>query len=134
VSALLAFESKIDILALAAQAAFSPDRVVRALSRLGAAGRVGFDAHEGAYFHRELPYDAEVLEAMHPRLVDARELVANGAVVADGGVYRVRSGDIEYVVRPIGMGYRCTCPWYGKHRGSRGPCKHVLAVGLVAGA
>ncbi len=29
-------------------------------------------------------------------------------------------------------GWTCTCPWYGKHHGDRGPCKHVLAVQLVA--
>jgi len=26
----------------------------------------------------------------------------------------------------------CTCPWWGKHRGTRGPCKHVLAARLAA--
>ncbi|MBT8415649.1 MAG: SWIM zinc finger family protein, partial [Boseongicola sp.] len=23
---------------------------------------------------------------------------------------------------------RCTCPWFAKNAGQRGPCKHVLAV------
>ncbi|WP_071605937.1 SWIM zinc finger family protein [Budvicia aquatica] len=27
-----------------------------------------------------------------------------------------------------GNNQRCTCEWYGKHQGARGPCKHVLAV------
>ncbi|MGL4942941.1 MAG: SWIM zinc finger family protein [Thermoguttaceae bacterium] len=26
---------------------------------------------------------------------------------------------------------KCTCPWYAKHQGERGPCKHVLAVQLM---
>ena len=26
---------------------------------------------------------------------------------------------------------RCTCPWWGKHRGTRGPCKHVLAARMA---
>lgn len=132
VAAMLAFEPRIDVLALAADAGLAPDRVLRALGRLGAAGRVGYDAAEGAYFHRELPYDAEALEAMHPRLVDARALVEAGAVTADGDRFRVRSGDVEYVVRPTPTGFRCTCPWYGKHRDDRGPCKHVLAIEQVA--
>jgi uncharacterized Zn finger protein len=23
---------------------------------------------------------------------------------------------------------RCTCTWYSRHQGERGPCKHLLAV------
>ncbi len=120
-----------DVHALAAQAALAPDRVLRALARLGAAGRVGFDTREGAYFHRELPYDATLLEAMHPRLRDARDLALAGAVRWAGDVGHVRSGDVEYTVRPLADGYRCSCPWYGKHQDNRGPCKHVLAVEMV---
>lgn len=131
VAAMLAYEPRIDVVALAADTGLEPDRVLRALGRLGAAGRVGFDAAEGAYFHRELPYDAQVLEAMHPRLLDARALAAAGAVLPDGDRFRVRSGDVEYLVRSTGTGYRCTCPWYGRHRDDRGPCKHVLAVEQV---
>ena len=135
VAALLAFEPRIDVGGLARDAALPPERVLRALGRLGAAGRVGYDAHEGAYFHRELPYDPAALEAMHPRLRDARALVDAGAVrsdPADASVVRVRSGDVEHVVRAGADGPRCTCPWYGKHRGDRGPCKHVLAAELVS--
>lgn len=131
VAALLAFEPRIDVLRLAAESGLEPDRVLHALGRLGAAGRVGYDAHSGAYFHRELPYDPDVLEAMHPRLADARELVATGAVAVDGDAFRVHSGDLDYVVRATPTGFRCTCPWYGKHRDDRGPCKHILAVELL---
>jgi hypothetical protein len=132
ISALLAYEPTIDVEVLARQAGLSADRVVRALGRLGAAGRVGFDAHERAYFHRELPYDPAALEAMHPRLRDARALVDTGAVRFDGDLATVRSGDVDYVVRATDGGHRCSCPWYAKHQGSRGPCKHVLAVELSA--
>ena len=131
VSALLAFEPRIDVARLAAEAGLPADRVVRALGRLGAAGRVGYDAAEGAYFHRELPYDADRLAGMHPRLRDAQALVAAGSVRMDGDTAHVRSGDVDHVVRRTAEGDRCTCPWFGKHRGSRGPCKHVLAVDLV---
>jgi hypothetical protein len=132
VAAMLAYEPRVDVLALAAATELAPERVLRALGRLGAAGRVGYDTAECAYFHRELPYDAELLEAMHPRLVDARALVASGAVVPEGDGFQVRSRDVNYVVRQTPTGYRCTCPWYGKHRDDRGPCKHVLAVEQVA--
>ena len=134
VAALLAFEPRIDIVALATDTALVPERVLRAQGRLGAAGRVGYDAHDAGYFHRELPYDAAALQGMHPRLADARALVDAGAVLVDGGVARVRSGDTEYVVRTTALGTRCTCPWYGRHQDSRGPCKHVLAVELAAKA
>ena len=131
VSALLAFEPTIDPARLAVESGVSQERVVRALGQLGAAGRVGYDAAESAYFHRELPYDADRLAAMHPRLRDAQALVEAAAVRIEGDTAYVRSGEAEHVVRRTGEGDRCSCPWYGKHRASRGPCKHVLAVGLV---
>lgn len=131
ISVLLAFEPRIDIQRLAAESGLSADRVTGALGRLGAAGRVGYDAAEAAYFHRELPYNPERLAAMHPRLRDATALVNAGAVRLDGSAAYVRSGDTEHVVRRTEAGDRCTCPWYAKHKGSRGPCKHVLAADLV---
>jgi hypothetical protein len=131
VAALLAFEPRIDVRRLATDAGLSEERVLRALGRLGAAGRVGYDAAEAAYFHRELPYDAARLAAMHPRLRDAAGLVEARAVRLDGDIGYVRSGDVEHVVRRTSDGDRCTCPWFGKHKGSRGPCKHVLAVELT---
>ena len=131
ISALLAFEPRIDIDRLSTESGLSTERVTRALGRLGAAGRVGYDAAEAAYFHRELPYDAERLATMHPRLRDATALVEAGAVRLDGDAAYVRSGDTEHVVRRTVEGDRCTCPWYAKHKGARGPCKHVLAADLV---
>lgn len=131
ISVLLAYESRIDIPQLAQRSRLTVDRVQRALGRLGAAGRVGFDAHEGAYFHRELPYDPAALDAMHPRLRDAKVLVDQGAVRFDNDVAHVRSGEVDYVVRAIEGGHRCSCPWYAKHQSTRGPCKHVLAVELT---
>ena len=131
ISALLAFEPRIDILRLAADSGLTEERVTRALGRLGAAGRVGYDVAESSYFHRELPYDAERLATMHPRLRDATALVTAGAVRLDGQTAYVRSGDTEHVVRRSDDGDRCTCPWYAKHKGARGPCKHVLAADLI---
>lgn len=132
ISALLAYEPRIDVPALAQQSGLTIDRVERALGRLGAAGRVGFDAHEAAYFHRQLPYDPEALDSMHPRLLDAQALVDAGAVHFESGQTTVRSGDIDYVVRLNDDGHRCSCPWFAKHQGTRGPCKHVLAVEISA--
>ncbi|WP_251152157.1 SWIM zinc finger family protein [Cellulosimicrobium sp. Marseille-Q4280] len=138
VSAVLAFEPVVDVDHLSCETRLTTERVRRALTRLGAAGRVGFDVAERAYFHRELPYDRESIDRMHPRLAGARALVADGAVrfvrlgPAGGGddwrTAHVRSGDVEHVVRLGPQGDRCTCPWFARHRDLRGPCKHVLAA------
>ena len=39
--------------------------------------------------------------------------------------------DVEHRVTIAGEIATCTCPWYVKHRGERGHCKHVLAVQIV---
>ena len=105
--------------------------VLDAFRALGAAGRVGHDLHTNAFYHRDLPFDRSILEEMHPRLVDARELVRSGAVELDGDRAAVASGDTVHSVTVDTEGDRCTCMWFGKHQGERGPCKHVLAVQLA---
>jgi hypothetical protein len=106
------------------------ERVLAGLSFLAASGRVGYDLADESFFHRELPFGPS-LAAMHPRLANARELITSGAVrLVDGGA-AIRSGDTEHRVA-LGAAERCTCPWWGRHRGTRGPCKHVLAARMAA--
>ncbi|MFF8959891.1 SWIM zinc finger family protein [Streptomyces sp. NPDC014894] len=131
VSVLLAWEPRIDTAVLAARSGLSVQRVRAALVRLGTAGRVGYDVADAAYFHRELPYDAGRAERHNPRLVDARGLVAAGAVTLDGESASVVSGPQVYRVRETGGELRCTCVWWSEHQGRRGPCKHALAVRMV---
>jgi hypothetical protein len=131
ISALLSWDPTIDIDALAGAAGMAAPRVRDALVQLGTAGRVGYDVADAGFFHRSLPYTADVVEAMNPRLAGARALVAAGAVTAAGEVAAVRSGTETYHVRQVGGALSCTCPWWGRHRGERGPCKHALAVRLV---
>ncbi|SEH00098.1 SWIM zinc finger [Nonomuraea solani] len=131
VGMLLNFEPTVELGLLADRAGLPLDRVRAALTQLGTAGRVGYDLHEAAHFHRELPYDKEQVAELNPRLTSARRLVDSGAVrllptdeaevTTDGGVRRVRVSAGE-----------CTCPWWFDHRGSRGPCKHVLAARIAA--
>ena len=131
VCALLAFEPVIDVPRLVRDSGLTEGRVRSALAVLAASGRVGWDAHDAAYFHRELPTDAARVERDNPRLRGARALVASGAVRRDGeDGWLVRSGDDDYVVRLAGAG-RCTCRWFLRHGGDRGPCKHVLAVRIA---
>ncbi|MEU8617646.1 SWIM zinc finger family protein [Streptomyces sp. NPDC048623] len=132
VSVLLAWEPRIDLADLAEQSGLPVDRVRAALTRLGTAGRVGYDVAEAAYFHRELPYDADRAERHNPRLLSARALLAAGAVTLDGDLATVTSGERRYQVRETEHGrLTCTCTWWADYRGRRGPCKHALAVRMA---
>ncbi|MFJ1540570.1 SWIM zinc finger family protein [Micromonospora chalcea] len=133
VGALLNWDPTIDVAALADAAALPDERVRAALAQLGTAGRVGYDVADGAYFHRVMPYDAGRAERDNPRLLGARTLVERGAVERDGEDATVRADAETYRVRrhPDGA-YSCTCRWWARHRGQRGPCRHALAVSMVA--
>lgn len=136
VRAALRWQSTLDAPALAREHGLPDERVRGALAALGSRGLVGFDTNAGAYFHRELPFDLAQVDELHPRLKEARKLVDEGGVRAEGpGVWWVRGTDTEHHVRLGADGDdRCTCTWWAKHQGERGPCKHVLAARIVAGA
>lgn len=121
---------------LAAECGRPVSTVRSALARLAAGGLVGYDLDLGAYFHRELPFDLSRIEELQPRLKEARKLVADAGVRVESQTEEqieawVRGSDVEHRVRFTAAGARCTCPWFSKHQGERGPCKHVLAVQLI---
>ncbi|MET9834318.1 SWIM zinc finger family protein [Streptomyces sp. NPDC006385] len=132
IAVLLAWEPRVDVADLAAASGLTPERVRAALVRLGTSGRVGYDTAEAAYFHRELPYDAERVERHNPRLRSARALVAAGAVALDGsiGTVTAEDGHVHRVRDEAGV-LSCSCLWWAKYRGGRGPCKHALAVRMA---
>jgi hypothetical protein len=148
VRAALGWEARLGIERLAQATGRSTAVVSSALAALALSGIVGYDLAEGAYFRRELPLDLDRGERLQPRLRSARRLVEQGAVRMDdpGPEAAMPAGDtepdveawvagaggVEYRVRSTASGWSCTCPWYGRHRGDRGPCKHVLAVQLAA--
>lgn len=106
------------------------------MATLGSRGLVGYDLARGAYFHRELPFDMALVEELHPRLQGARKLAEQGGVkilrqTAEIVEAEVQGSGVTHRVQLIGDIGRCTCPWHAKHRGERGPCKHVLAVQLL---
>lgn len=73
---------------------------------------------------------------MQPRLGDARKLVAGGLVKrlkADGAIatFEVQGTGTRHRVTLAGEQESCTCPWFSKYLGQRGPCKHILAASLV---
>jgi predicted nucleic acid-binding Zn finger protein len=138
VHASLKWDTRIEPDDLASASAFDRETVTAALGVLGARGLVGYDLAERAYFHRELPFDLEKVEALQPRLLDARKLVGSGGVrierndATTGQVEAAVQGtEVQHLVRLGPDGERCTCPWYAKHRNERGPCKHILAVQIT---
>ena len=131
VRAQLQWQAALDAQALASQLGVAPAVVADVLRVLGASGLAGFDVHAGSYFHRVLPFDLSLADELHPRLVDARALVEAGAarvVRPEPFEADVTSGEVAYRVREVEGELRCTCPWFAKHQGERGPCKHVLAA------
>jgi hypothetical protein len=135
VSTLLSFESRIDPVRLAGQAGLSGAEIQPILGALASFGQLGFDFDTDSYFHRPFPMRDESLGDLHPRFADAQKLVDDGRVSHEtDGSYLVRSGDAEYRVA-LGVGAaedRCTCLWFTKYRGTRGPCKHALAARTFA--
>lgn len=114
-----------------AASGLSPQRARRALTWLGATGQIGFDPTTSQWFRRPLPFPAGPLHTEPPRLRDARGLAERGAVrLGTDSRAEVTSGKASYEVRLNPP--HCTCAWWGKHPGDRGPCKHVLAATLVA--
>lgn len=133
----LQWQAKIDPQVLANSIGSDNDSVLSGLSVLGTRGLVGYDLSEGKYFHRELPFDLEMVSDLQPRLIKAKKLIDENAVripvkteerieayvKGEGAEHRVLISDGEA---------KCTCPWYSKHPGERGPCSHILAVDILA--
>ena len=136
VRASLKWQSQLDPAVLAGALELETDEVEGALAVLGSRGLAGFDAGGRRYFHRELPFDLAKVEEMQPRLGDARRLVEESKVRSLGEA----GGVVSFEVQGAGTAHRvrlseaqdaCTCPWFSKHQGQRGPCKHILAASLV---
>jgi hypothetical protein len=140
VRAALHWQAKIDATQIATSARLELQEVEAALAVLGARGLVGFDLNQGSYFHRELPFDLEKVESLQPRLRDARQLLTEkkARLIMQSGSsddataeVGVQGTEVEHRVRLTPHGDKCTCPWYSKHSGERGPCKHILAARLL---
>jgi hypothetical protein len=132
VGTLLSWDPTIDVSVLSDHAGMPAARVRAALTQLGTAGRVGYDVAEAAYFHRVLPYDPTAVDRLNHRLAHARALVRARAVEVGQDTARVRGGEATYQVRlDAGVPVSCSCSWWVRHHGERGPCKHALAVEMI---
>ena len=133
IDSVLNFESKLDLEQMAKSMKMGKTDLSDAMELLAVSGKLGFDVHEKAFFHRELPEDPDRVLKDNPRLVGAQKLLEDTVYVEDS-VWHVKSGDTIYrVIYPETCGVenaKCTCTWYVKHQNSRGPCKHILAVKL----
>lgn len=107
------------------------------LAALATSGLAGFDAGTGYYFQRQLPFNLERVARDQPRLRTAQKLVDNNAVNVRSQIslshadLEVTSGSTVYFVRLRDDGNLCSCPWFSRYAGQRGPCKHVLAAQMV---
>jgi hypothetical protein len=134
VSDSLNWQSSIDAATISRDVQMAEHDVEAALAVLGARGLAGFDATTGRYFHRVLPFDLERVEQLQPRLKNARLLVEQVRIARrHGGAVDcyVPGSEFEHYVRLRPTGDKCTCRWFSRHQGGRGPCKHILAARLL---
>lgn len=101
--------------------------------RLSAMGLLGFDLDENYFFYRRLPFKLSRIMSLNPRMKDAEKLLEEGKVdillrMDQKVEARVEGSGVYHTVMLEDEKERCTCTWYSKHQGERGPCKHILAV------
>lgn len=136
VRAQLKWQARIDAEAISQLLNVDSGEVLGALATLGSRGLAGYDLASAQYFHRELPFDLDQVENLQPRLKAARSLLQDGKVVLakteseSAASYNVAGTGVTHIVRIHPDGDGCTCPWFSKYRGERGPCKHILAAQL----
>ena len=109
------------------------DTIDSLTARLAAMGLLGFDLDENRFFYRRLPFKLSRIMSLNPRMKGADKLIAENKVEiitnAAGRIEaRVEGSGVRHTVILDNANERCTCEWYSKHQGERGPCKHVLAV------
>lgn len=134
----LAWQEKIDSRVLSATLNLDHETVNSSLQVLGTRGLVGYDLSQAAFFHRELPFDLSLVEELHPRMRKARQLFEDNCVRiettpdqnGDCNAYvKGKTGDHYVQMTPVTN--RCTCDWFAKNQGQRGPCSHVLAAEIA---
>lgn len=134
VQAQLAWQTTIDIDDLARITGFERHDVTAALAVLGARGLAGYDLASQAYFHRVLPFELDKVEQLQPRLKGAKKLLEENRVAVmrylDDNTIELAVGGtgVDHIVLLGGDIAKCTCPWFSKYLGQRGPCKHILAA------
>lgn len=101
--------------------------------RLAAMGLLGYDLDDNEFFYRRLPFKLSRILEMNPRMKNAEKLIAEGKVEIlnnskERTEARVGGTGVHHTVIIEEEKERCTCEWFSKYQGERGPCKHMLAV------
>jgi hypothetical protein len=105
--------------------------------RLAAMGLLGYDLDDNGFFYRRLPFKLSRIIGLNPRMKNAEKLIAEGKVEILNKnpartEARVQGTGVHHTVIIENDKERCTCEWFSKYQGERGPCKHVLAVKKLA--
>ncbi|PIF44379.1 SWIM zinc finger protein [Chryseobacterium sp. 52] len=101
--------------------------------RLAAMGLLGYDLDDNGFFYRRLPFKLNRIIGLNPRMKNAEKLITEGKVEILNKSEarteaRVQGTGVHHTVIIDSDKERCTCEWFSKYQGERGPCKHVLAV------
>ncbi len=109
------------------------DDVDSLTARLAAMGLLGFDLDDNRFFYRRLPFKLNRIMSLNPRMKGADRLIETNKVeiishTKDRTEARVEGSGVRHTVILDTKQERCTCEWYSKYQGERGPCKHVIAV------
>lgn len=119
--------------ALALKSDMDMDNVSNLSAQLSAIGLLGYDLDANGFFYRRLPFELSRIMKLNPRLKGVEKLLAAGkaSIISnrDGKVEgRVEGSGVNHTVVLDNEKSRCTCTWYSRHKGERGPCKHILAI------
>ncbi|MGE8554032.1 MAG: SWIM zinc finger family protein [Chryseobacterium jejuense] len=121
---------------LALEENLSLNRTENLTGRLAAMGLLGYDLDENEFFYRRLPFKLSRILGLNPRMKNAERLIEDGKVeilnnTKERTEARVEGTGVHHTVILEEDKERCTCEWFSKYQGERGPCKHVLAVKRV---
>lgn len=119
---LMSFEEGIDI-----------QKIDQLSTKLSAMGLLGYDLSKNGFFYRRLPFKLNRILSLNPRLKGVEKLLTEDKVhitkkEGDDVEARVEGSGVHHYVAIKGDLEKCTCTWYSKNQGERGPCKHILAV------
>lgn len=124
---------------LALEENISFDQVENSTGRLAAMGLLGYDLDDSEFFYRRLPFKLSRIIGLNPRIKNAERLIEDGKVEIlnhhkTRTEARVKGTGVHHTVIIENERARCTCEWFSKYQGERGPCKHVLAVKKLVNA
>lgn len=110
------------------------DKIENLSSKLAAMGLLGFDLSRNSFYYRRLPFKLERILTLNPRLKGAETLLEQGMITItsndDHSVEARVTGSqgFDHYVSLKENTDKCTCFWYSRNQGERGPCKHILAT------